>query len=402
MYKRYENWVNGLEWDWSISRERHFGIPIPLWECRDCKKIILPDEKELPIDPLEKNRECPKCKKLATPESKVLDTWATSSLSPQITSSLIDNKIITPYSFRPQGHDIIRTWAFYTIVKSLYEENKIPWKELMVTGFVTLGGEKMSKSKGIGLSPDKIVEEYGADALRFWSAGSKLGEDFDYQEKDLLTGKKTITKLWNATNFVFMNLEDYKKQKPKKLEPIDQLFLNKLNDLIIICTGAFEKYEYSRAKIEVDKFFWNTFTANYLEIVKRRVYKGSGNKRLSAQYTLHHSLLTILKLIAPIMPFITEEIYQKYYKKDEKQSSIHLEKWPESEKPKDSKDFNLLIKILTKVRQAKSNAKKPMNSEILLTIPKEDKEKIQSMLQDLIDVTNAQNIIEGKFKIEFL
>ena len=113
-------WVNGLEWDWSISRERHFGIPIPVWECKDCKEIILPDEKDLPIDPLESKKSCPKCKKLATPESKVLDTWATSSLTPQITSNLINNKITIPFSLRPQAHDIIRTWAFYTIVKSLY------------------------------------------------------------------------------------------------------------------------------------------------------------------------------------------------------------------------------------------------------------------------------------------
>ena len=402
MYKRYENWVNGLEWDWSISRERHFGIPIPVWECKDCKEIILPDEKDLPIDPLESKKSCPKCKKLATPESKVLDTWATSSLTPQITSNLINNKITIPFSLRPQAHDIIRTWAFYTIVKSLYHKNKTPWKNIMISGFVTLKGEKMSKSKEIGISPDKVTQEYGADALRFWAAGSKLGEDFDYQEKDLLTGKKTITKLWNATNFVFMNLEDYKKQKPTKLEPIDQLFLNKLNDLVITCTNAFEKYEYSKAKIEVEKFFWNTFTANYLEIVKKRVYKGSGNKKLSAQYTLYHSLLTILKLIAPIMPFVTEEIYQTYYKKNEKQSSIHLERWPKDEKPKDSKNFDLLIKILTKVRRAKSNAKKSMNSEVILTLSKENKQKLKPLLQDLMDVTNAQNIIEGKFKIKFL
>jgi valyl-tRNA synthetase len=402
MQKRYDNWVNGLEWDWSISRERHFGIPIPVWECKDCNEIILPDEKELPIDPLEVKKSCPKCKKSAVPESKVLDTWATSSLSPQITSSLIDNKIEVPYSLRPQAHDIIRTWAFYTIVKSLYHENKIPWSNIMISGFVTLGGQKMSKSKGIGISPEKVTAEYGADALRYWAASSKLGEDLDYQEKDLITGKKTITKLWNATNFVFMNLSDYKNQKPKKLEVIDKLFLNKLNDLVEKCTKAFDKYEYSKVKSEVDKFFWNTFAANYLEIVKKRVYQGSGNKRLSAQYTLYQSLLIIIKLLAPIMPFVTEEIYQTYYKKNEKGKSIHLERWPGFEKSKDSGDLDIFMKTLGKVRQAKSNAKKPMNSEIILTIPGEDKEKLGLMIQDLIDVTNAQNVIEGKFKVEVL
>jgi len=402
MQKRYENWVEGLEWDWSISRERHFGIPIPVWECKDCNEIILAEEKELPIDPLETKKECPKCKKFAIPEGKVLDTWATSSLTPQIVKGLVGNKIELPYSLRPQAHDIIRTWAFYTIVKSLYHENKIPWETVMTSGFVTLKGEKMSKSKGNVIDPRHALEEYGADAIRYWAASTKLGEDFDYQEKDLLTGKKTITKLWNATNFVFMNLTDYKYQKPKKLEAIDQQFLNKVNDLVKTCTNAFEKYEYSKAKSEIDKFFWNIFAANYLEIVKKRVYQGSGNKKLSAQYTLYNSLLTITKLLAPIMPFITEEIYQTYYQKNEKEKSIHLENWPTYSDSKDSKDLDTLINLLSKVRKFKSLKRKPMNSEILLTIPKEDQEKLKDLIEDLIDVTNTQNLIEGKFNVEIL
>jgi len=191
MRKRYENWVNGLEWDWSISRDRHFGIPIPVWQC-ECGEIILPEESELPVDPLQTKKECKKCKKEAKPEEKVLDTWATSSLTPQITSSLVDNRVKIPYSVRNNAHDIIRTWDFYTIVKSLYHENKIPWENMMVSGFVTLGKEKMSKSKGNVVEPQEVFEKYGADALRYWAAGSKLGNDLDYQEKDLVAGKKFL------------------------------------------------------------------------------------------------------------------------------------------------------------------------------------------------------------------
>ena len=193
MFKRYKNWVEGLEWDWSISRNRHFGVPMPVWVCRKCDEIILPSKKELPIDPIQTSKKCPKCREKAEPEKKVLDTWATSSLTPQITSSLIKNKVKVPYSLRPQAHDIIRTWAFYTIAKSYLHDKKLPWKNIMVSGFVTLKGEKMSKSKGTGINPKKIMEEYGADALRFWAAGSKLGSDLDYQEKDLITGKRLIT-----------------------------------------------------------------------------------------------------------------------------------------------------------------------------------------------------------------
>lgn len=401
MHKRYDNWVNGLEWDWNISRDRHFGVPIPVWECEKCKEIIVADEKELPIDPTENKKKCNKCKNEAKAEEKVLDTWMTSSISPQIASSFTKGKVNLPFSLRPQAHDIIRTWLFYTVVKSLYHENEIPWENTIISGFVTLGGEKMSKSKGNTISPQEVMEKYSSDALRFWASGSKLGEDLDYMENDLIAGKKFENKLWNASNFVFMNLTDYKNTKPKKIEKIDELFLNKLNDLVKSCTEAFEKYEYAKAKLETEKFFWQIFCDNYLEIVKKRIYENKKGKE-SSQYALYIGLLTILKLIAPIMPFITEEIYQTHFKKNEKDKSIHISKWPQSEKEKKSDELDLFIEILTKIRQEKSTAKKSMKSEIILTINKEDKKKINDLLEDLKDVTNAKEIKEGEFKVEFV
>lgn len=405
MRKRYENWVNGLEWDWSISRERHFGVPIPVWECKKCNQIIFPGEKELPIDPLQVKKKCPKCKGEAKGEEKVLDTWATSSLTPQIASSLVNGKIEIPFSFRNNAHDIIRTWDFYTIVKSLYHENRIPWENMMVSGFVTLNGEKMSKSKGNGIEPQKIIDEYGSDALRFWAASSKGGEDTDYQEKNLVTGKKFVNKLRNASKFVFMNLKDFKGENIKKLEKIDELFLKKLDLIVKSVTLRFENYEYSKAKADVENFFWKIFCDNYLELVKKRIYQGEGNKKLSAQYTLYKSLLTILKLIAPIMPFITEEIYQEHFRKKEKDKSIHISKWPKVEgigKEKQEKTFEILMDLLSRIRTEKTNNKKSMNSEIILTLGKEDKEKLGDVLEDLKDVTNAGEIREGKFKVEFI
>ncbi len=411
MHKRYNNWVNGLEWDWSISRNRHFGVPIPVWECGNCGNIIVAEEKELPIDPLQVKKKCPKCKLDATPEKMVLDTWATSSLTPQITSSLIKNKVVVPYSLRPQGHDIIRTWAFYTIVKSYLHENKIPWKDIAISGNVSLGGEKMSKSKGNVVSPRDVMEKYGADALRFWAAGSKLGNDLDYQEKDLIAGIKMINKLLNASKFVFMNLKDYNPASNKitKLEKMDEIFLNKLNILIKNCTESFKEYEYSKSKLDSERFFWNDFCDNYLEIIKKRVYQGEGNSKLSAQYTLYKSLLTILKLISPIMPFITEEIYQEYFRKTEKTNSIHLSGWPELDKNlvKDTKKnieiLDKLYEIITLIRQEKSLNKKAMNSEIFLTLGDVDYEMLKPVLSDLKNVSNSKTINEDKkFKIEFL
>jgi valyl-tRNA synthetase len=401
MYKRYENWVNGLEWDWSISRERHFGVPIPVWFCEKCKEIILPKENELPVDPLQIKKKCPKCKQEVIPEEKVLDTWATSSLTPQIASSLTKGVGI-PFSLRPQAHDIIRTWAFYTIVKSYLHEKKLPWGNIMVSGYVTVGGVGMSKSKGTGISPKKVLEEYGADALRYWAAGSKLGSDLDYQEKDLVTGKKFVNKLWNASKFVFMNLKDYKMEKPKKLEKVDELFLMNLDKLIKSVTYRFETYDYSKARADVDDFFWRIFCDNYLEIVKKRIYNEKGDKKISAQYALYNSLLSIVKLIAPIMPFVTEEIYQTYFKGNEKIKSIHVSDWPKFKYQKESSEdsFDVLLDLISKIRQEKTKAQKPMNCEINLTLEKKDHDKVKELLNDLKDVTNAKEIKTGKFKVE--
>ncbi len=404
MRKRYENWVHGLEWDWNISRERHFGIPIPVWECKNCGEIIVASESELPLDPTEKKKICLKCKSEAVPETKVLDTWATSSLSPQIASNLSKGKIKIPFTLRVQAHDIIRTWAFYTIVKSYLHENKIPWKDIVVSGNVSLGGEKMSKSKGNTIDPVEVMNNYGSDALRFWAASSKLGNDLDYQEKDLVAGTKMMNKLLNASRFVFMNLEDYKGEKPKALEPLDELFLAQLNELIRNTTSSFENYDYSRAKADVEQFFWKDFCDNYLEIVKKRVYKGTGNAKLSAQYTLYNSLLTILKMIAPIMPFITEEIYQTYFKKTEKENSIHISAWPETEKTgkPEKESWSLLLKTISDIRQEKSKNQKAMNSEIILTLKKETLESLKPVLEDLKNVSNSREVTEGKeFKVEF-
>jgi len=404
MFKRYENWTNGLEWDWNISRDRHFGIPIPAWECKKCGNIIVAEEKELPIDPMKSKKKCPKCKIDTEPESKVFDTWQTSSISPTIASSIADNKIKEPYSLRCNAHDIIRTWDFYTITKSYMHNNVIPWENMMVSGFVTLGGEKMSKSKGNIVRPQEILEKYGADAIRYWAASSKLGEDIDYQEKDVITGKKFATKILNATNFVFINLK-YQAKQPK-LTALDNLFLSQLNKTIKIATESFEEYNYSRAKLESDFFFWKTLCDNYLEIVKNRVYQGTEEEKASANWTLYQSLLATLKLMAPFTPYIVEEIYQTHFKQHESIPSIHNESWPEEIKIKagkdDDKTWAVLIETLTLVRQKKSEAKKSMKAEILLTLPKETISLLSPFLEDLKSVTTSKEIKPGSFNVEFL
>jgi valyl-tRNA synthetase len=403
MYKRYENWVKGLEWDWSISRERHYGVPIPVWECKKCNEIILPKEKDLPVDPLQIKKKCKKCGEYAQGEPRVLDTWATSSVTPQIADALVKDKIGLPFSLRPQAHDIIRTWAFYTILKSYLHEKKIPWENIIVSGYITLGGKKMSKSKETGIQPRDLLEEYGADAIRFWAAGSKLGSDMGYQEKDLVTGKKFVNKLKNAAKFVFMNLEDYDGKKPKRVGT-DIEFEKEIRHLIKNVTGSFDRYNYSVAKSRTEDFFWRYFTF-YIELVKGRIYNEKGDKKLSAQYTLYQSLLTILKLMAPIMPFITEDIYQEHLGKFEKEKSIHISEWPKLKKDTQPSSYlRMGESIYSMINQERTKNKKSMNSEIILTLTKKNIRALEDseMMQDFKNMVHAKEIKTGKFKVEFI
>jgi len=410
MKHRYDNWVKGLQWDWLISRQRYFGVPFPVWYCKKCGKEIVAEEKDLPVDPL-KDKPKKKCSCGSSefePEKDVLDTWFTSSMTPRLAVELLDKKFwdkIFPMDLRPQAHDIITFWLFNTVVKSNLHYGKNPFKDVLVSGFVTLKGEKMSKSKGNIVEPQVVLERYGADALRYWAASSNLGEDIDYNEKDVITGKKFTTKLFNASRFIFMNLKD-KVKRPNKIFEIDRLFLRKMNEVIENSTNSFEKYEYSKCKQETDNFFWHYFCDNYLELVKHRVYNGSKEEKDSAFYTLYYSLLTILKLMAPITPFVTEALYQKYFRKNEKKKSIHLTEWPEkfkiSQKKDDKEKLELLLEIISNVRKEKSKHNKSLKTEIILTLNKADKEKLKDVLEDLKAVTNAREIKVGKFRVEFL
>src|SRR3989344_6867620 len=317
MKTRYDNWIKGLNWDWCISRQRYFGIPIPIWYHQKTGKVIVPKENQLPLDPLSTIPEGYKAEEVI-PERDVLDTWATSSLTPHLAIELLTEekikKKLFPMNLRVQAHDIITFWLFNTVVKSQLHHQVNPWKDVVISGHAQdPHGRKMSKSKGNVIEPQEMITKYSSDALRFWAAGSKLGDDLPFQEKDLVTGVKFSTKLWNAAKFTLMHLEEY--HSGEITETFDKWLLSKLNKLILDCTDSFDKYEYSRTKAEVENFFWHTFCDQYLEIVKDRLYnpeKRGENQRKSGQAALYQTLNSILKLMAPIMPHITEEIYQSY------------------------------------------------------------------------------------------
>lgn len=414
MVSRYNNWVNGLKYDWCISRQRFFGIPFPLWYCKKCKEIILADEKDLPVDPL-KDKPKKKCKCGSDefiPEKDVLDTWATSSLTPQLYVQLMKDKPVFkrlfPMNLRPQAHDIITFWLFNTVVKSQLHYKVNPWKDVMISGWaLDPHGKKMSKSKGNVVDPREFLNKYCADALRFWAAGSKLGEDLPFQEKDFITGQKMITKIWNASKFAIMHLEDYNLEKPKKMELIDKWALAKLNQLIKDSTDSFEVYEYARTKQDTELFFYTILCDNYLEIIKDRLYnpdKRGKDARLSAQYTLYKLLLSCLKLLAPIMPHITEAVYQLYFAEKEKCKSIHISKWPEFEEEyhKDVESMDrgdMIVDIISIVRKKKSEANKSLKEDVKKLVI-ECKDDLSEAEEDVKATTRAKEIEYGKGEIE--
>jgi len=409
MKVRYDNWIKGLKWDWCISRQRFFGVPFPVWYCKKCKEVILADEKQLPVDPLTDKpsiKECKKCGgKEFIPEEDVLDTWATSSLTPRLAVELMPatiQKKLYPMSLRPQAQDIVTFWLFNTVVKSWLHYKIPPWENCLITGYVlSADKEKMSKSKGNIVEPQLLIEKYCADALRFWSCSIKLGDDLPLDEKEFIAGQKTITKLWNAAKFSMPNASS---KKPKKLEAIDLWLLSKLNRLIKECTEAYENYDSSKARQDINHFFWHTFCDYYLEIIKDRIYNNKKGKD-SCQYALYNGFLAVLKLMAPIIPYITEELYQIYFKKEEKTRSIHLSEFPKFDKKmideKIEATGDRFVEILKEIRMAKSKAQKSMKAEIILTIEKKDFELLKDVIGDLKAVSAAKEIKTGKFEIKF-
>ena len=407
MKARYENWIHGLKWDWNISRQRHFGIPIPVWYCKKCGEINVADEKQLPVDPLV-DKPLHKCKCGSNEfigEKDVLDTWATSSLTPDIAIELFEDeklrKRLHPMSLRPQAHDIITFWLFNTVVKSYFHHENVPWHKVMISGWaLDPHGKKMSKSKGNVVDPRDTIKKYSADALRFWAAGSRLGDDLPFQEKDLVTGNKFITKIWNASKFAFMHLADYNLEKPAKLEPVDRWLLSKLSNIVKSATENFNNYEYMHTKLETETFFWHTYCDNYLELVKDRIYnsdKRGKEARLSAQYTLYTSLLTIIKLMAPIMPFITEELYQLYYRKHEKAKSIHLTKWPGLDVVDEHSEHigDFVVSVIEFVRKKKTENQKSLKYPIkkLIIRSKVEEKDFDSVELEIKAATSADQIV---------
>ncbi|MET4639939.1 valine--tRNA ligase [Mycetocola sp. 2940] len=370
MRVRYENWVGGLTGDWLISRQRFFGVPIPLWYPLDghgepiYESPILPDAASLPVDPSsdaapgydESQRNVPGG---FLGELDIMDTWATSSLTPQLAGGWERDpelwNLVFPYSMRPQGQDIIRTWLFSTMLRSALEYNEKPWEHAALSGWILdPDRKKMSKSKGNVITPADILEKHGSDAVRYWAASSRLGTDagFDPQNPtQIKIGRRLAIKVLNASKFIlsFESAAD-----APVTEPIDLSMLATLRTVVADATAAFEAYDHARALETAESFFW-TFCDDYLELVKERAYDSSNPGQASAVAALREALSVLLRLFAPFIPFATDESWSWW-----NEGSVHAATWPTvAELPSTGKPELLVLtgQALTSIRRSKTDAK---------------------------------------------
>lgn len=388
MKSRYNDWVENLAWDWGISRQRFYGIPFPAWHCQDCGKTLLAHPNQLPIDPQEVPHQgpCTSCgSNNIKPDTDVMDTWNTSSITPyicynvfqkltksEITSPFLSGDIeklsdirqFMPMSMRPQAHDIIRTWAFDTIVKAWMHNKTTPWKDIVISGHVLSDKkEKISKKDGNNMDPTVLLTKYPADAIRYWTASGRLGQDMTFSEEQLKIGQKLITKLWNAFRFAEPHLAEFNTPHslPKEIGAVNKWLLHTISVCFEKYQQYFEQQEFGLALDTVEHFFWNDFCDNYVELVKNQLFNPDqySNEEVEAtRWTLYHVGLRILQLYAPYLPHATETLYQEIYKKHEPIQSMHQTRYQDVQTlygfESEAETMNTVIALVTQVRKLKS------------------------------------------------
>jgi len=406
MRVRYENWVEGLTGDWLISRQRFFGVPIPVWYPLDADanplfdQPLLPSESRLPVDPSSDVPDGYKQSQRGEPngfigEVDVMDTWATSSLTPQLAGGWDRDpelfRLVYPFDLRPQGQDIIRTWLFSTLLRSELEASTLPWRHAGISGWILdPDRKKMSKSKGNVVTPAGMLEQHGSDAVRYWAASSKLGTDASFDPQNptqIKIGRRLAIKLLNAAKFALSFESD---GAGSVTEPLDRAMLAGLADVVATATRSFESYDHARALEATESYFW-TFCDDYLELVKERAHAGAGQAQASAVTALNTALSVFVRLFAPFLPYATEEVWSWM-----EQGSVHVASWPESQPLRDlagdQEDASLLEVVgdaLVGIRGAKTAAKASQKTPVnlaLIQAPAAAAEKLKLASADLSDV----------------
>jgi len=408
MKARLIDWARSLDWDWVISRQRVFATPIPIWYCKKCGEPILAEESWVPIDPKienPRNNKCPKCGGAEfTPEIDVFDTWMDSSITCAVHAGWPDRKDwhrLFPADVHPSGVDIIRTWAYYLMVRHLALFDETPYKSCLING-MSLGadGRKMSKSLKNYVATPEVLDKYGADAARQWAAGGgATGSDIPFRWPDVEYSKRFLVKLWNAAGFVSSLLEGYSPEEGEtvELQPLDRWILCKAEKLTKTVTDAFEKCQFNVALEELRNFTWHVFCDSYIEAVKDRLYKPESygeEKRRAAKQTLYSVLYRILQLLAPVAPHVTEEIYQALYAEEKGCKSINLSPWPLTDQKRideeAEKHGDVITSVIDEVRRDKSERHLPLNAQIKrLTVYAGDKELAKAVMAGKEDISGT-------------
>ncbi|NQX10114.1 valine--tRNA ligase [Microbacteriaceae bacterium VKM Ac-2855] len=413
MRVRYENWVGGLSGDWLISRQRFFGVPIPVWYPLDgdgnpiFDQPIVPSEASLPVDPSSDAAPGYDEAQRGAPggfqgELDVMDTWATSSLTPQLAGGWERDlelwNLVAPYDLRPQGQDIIRTWLFSTVLRSQLEDGRSPWKNATISGFIVdPDRKKMSKSKGNVVTPADMLVQHGSDAVRYWAASSRLGTDASFDPQNptqIKIGRRLAIKVLNAAKFIHGFVAS---EGAEVTHPLDLSMMATLHAVVADATNALENYDHARALELTEAFFW-TFCDDYLELVKERAYAADGPASDSAAAALHVALDVLLRLFAPFIPFAAEETWS--WAND---SSVHTQPWPDASRSDLSGDpFVLAVTgtVLTAVRRAKTDAKASQKTPVAsaeITAPAEQLAALELAAGDIAAVGKiaALSFVEG-------
>ncbi|WP_455392276.1 class I tRNA ligase family protein, partial [[Eubacterium] cellulosolvens] len=409
MKTRLVDWVNSLSWDWVISRQRYFATPIPLWECKNCDYIIVAKEEDCYLDPTITPAPIDTCPECGGNEFEgcrdVFDTWMDSSISPLFNSywqrdETKFNKLF-PMSMRPQSHDIIRTWAFYTILRSHLLCNSKPWSEIMMGGFILApDGTPMHASRNNVIDPLEVLEKYGADAVRYYAASCALGKDNAFRWKDVTEGGRFTRKLWNVERLMCTNIESLTKEdinvsnvtNPSNLRDIDKWILSRYSTIVREATEYMDNFQFDKTRKVVVEFIWHELADHYLELVKHRIYQPEDKL---VDCILYHIGLGIIKMMAPLLPHITEEIYQKYYQPFDGNSSLHLSAWPEPvfEDTAGEAEGSLLKDFIREIRHWKSENGIPLNSELNYVgiITDANRELLERNKIDIISTIKAKN-----------
>ncbi len=426
MKARYKDWVENISWDWCLSRQRFYGIPFPTWHCTACGEILLANPNELPVDPQEKPYEgpCPRChSRDIKPDTDVMDTWNTSSLTPYICASLYRKETNDPFNvthaleflpmtMRPQAHDIIRTWAFDTIVKVWMHNTTIPWNDIVISGHVlSTEKEKISKSKGNSpLAPESLLSVYPADAIRYWTASGSLGYDTAFSENQLSIGQKLLIKLWNAFRFAQPYLEHFnpRHDTPAYLGHVNEWLLDTISVSYKTYMKYFQVYEFSLALDTIEKFFWHTFCDNYLELIKDQLTNPdnySADEVYATKWTLYHAGLRILQMYAPFVPHVTETIYGILYRTTMQTASLHQTKFDDHQTLYTFKEstaaMEKMLSLISQVRKLKSEHQLSLRADLekLIFYPTHKEDALVLLKQEALikGITRAQTV---EYKLE--